>query len=78
MSKKDEVISLLLDLSTWSLEAAFAIEDDELAGMAGLEADFDWLEDLVAEIDEALFDYFQSGRQQAASSLHKALMDSLH
>lgn len=34
MSKKEKVIDQLMQLSSWALEMAFAIEDDEDAGMS--------------------------------------------
>ncbi len=55
MSKKEKVIDQLMQLSSWALEMAFAIEDDEDAGMSALEADLDWLDDLAGELDAAVF-----------------------
>ncbi len=52
MSKKEKVIDQLMQLSSWALEKAFAIEDNEDAGMAELEADLDWLDDLAGALDE--------------------------
>ena len=55
MSRKEAIIDRLMQLSSWALERAFAIEDDESAGMAALEADLDWLDDLSGDLDEAVF-----------------------
>lgn len=63
MSKKEKVIDQLMQLSSWALEMAFAIEDDADAGMSALEADLDWLDDLAGELDEAVFMHSGSGRK---------------
>ena len=57
MSGKRKIIDQLMRLSTWAMEAAFAIEDDEDAGMSRLESELDWLDDLGEALDEAVFAY---------------------
>ncbi|MBU2720559.1 hypothetical protein HF563_14560 [Acidithiobacillus ferridurans] len=70
MSKKEKVIDQLMQLSSWALEMAFAIEDDEDAGMSALEADLDWLDDLSGELDEAVF--VHSGSPKSRRLVHDA------
>ena len=67
---KGKIIDQLMRLSTWAMEAAFAIEDDEDAGMSRLEARLDWLDDLGEALDEAVFAY--SGRPKARRVVHDA------
>ena len=67
---KDKVVDRLMQLSTWAVETAFAVEDDEDAGMAALEAELDWLDDLAGELDEAVFVY--SGSSKARRVVHNA------
>lgn len=64
---KEMVIDQLMLLSSWALEMAFAIEDDEAAGMSALETDLDWLDDLASELDEAVFEY--SGKKPGSRRL---------
>jgi len=70
MSRKERVIDQLMQLSTWALEMAFAIEDNEDAGMAELEVDLDWLDDFAGELDEAVFVY--SGSPKCRRIVHDA------
>ncbi|BDB14062.1 hypothetical protein [Acidithiobacillus ferrooxidans] len=70
MSKKEKVIDQLMQLSSWALEKAFAIEDNEDAGMAELEAELDWLDDLAGELDEAVF--VHSGSPKCRRIVHDA------
>ena len=67
---KDKVVDRLMQLSTWALETVFAVEDDEDAGMAALEAELDWLDDLAGELDEAVFVY--SGSPKIRRVVHDA------
>jgi|AOMP01.1.fsa_nt_gi hypothetical protein len=56
MSSKYEIIDRLMRLSSWALETAFAIEDDESAGIADLDA-------CVGAIDESLFPWLTGGQK---------------
>lgn len=70
MGKKEKIIDQLMQLSSWALEMAFAIEDGEDAGMSALEAGLDWLDDLSGELDEAVLVY--SGSHKARRIVHDA------
>jgi hypothetical protein len=67
---KDKVVDRLMRLSTWALETAFAIEDDEDAGTAALEAELDWLDNLAGDLDDAVFVY--SGSPKTRRVVHDA------
>ena len=71
-SGKEQIIDQLMRLSSWALEMAFAIEDDADAGMAALEADLDWLDDLAGELDEAGFMHSGSPKFRRLVHVHDA------
>lgn len=70
MSKKEKVIDQLMQLSSWALERAFAIEDDEDAGMSALEADLDWLDDMSGDLDAVVITH--SGSHKSRRIMHDA------
>ena len=54
---KNDVVKLLMDLSYLSAMIAVDIEEDRAAGMERLSLEFEQLDDLLAEIDEQVFNF---------------------
>ena len=58
----NDVVKLLMDLSYLSAMIAVDIEEDRASGMERLSLEFELLDDLLAEIDEQVFNH-QFARQ---------------
>lgn len=56
-SSETDVVKLLMDLSYQAAMIAVDIEEDKAAGMERLQLEFEQLDDLLAEIDEQIFNY---------------------
>ena len=56
-SSETDVVKLLMDLSYLSAMLAVDIEEDRAAGMERLQVEFEQLDDLLAEIDEQIFNF---------------------
>ena len=53
----NDVVKLLMDLSYQAAMIAVDIETDKAAGMERLQLEFEQLDDLLAEIDEQVFNF---------------------
>jgi hypothetical protein len=53
----NDVVKLLMDLSYLSAMIAVDIEEDRATGMERLSLEFELLDDLLAEIDEQVFNF---------------------
>ncbi|MHB8224156.1 hypothetical protein [Acidithiobacillus sp.] len=62
-----DVVKLLMDLSYQAAMIAVDIETDKAAGMERLGTEFEQLDDLLAEIDEQMFN-FNFARQAMLSA----------
>ncbi|WP_163098684.1 hypothetical protein GL267_008615 [Acidithiobacillus ferrianus] len=65
-----DVVKLLMDLSYLSAMIAVDIEEDKAAGMERLSLEFEQLDDLLAEIDEQMFN-FNFARSALANQVSK-------
>jgi hypothetical protein len=63
----NDVVKLLMDLSYQAAMIAVDIEDDRASGMERLSLEFEQLDDLLAEIDEQVFNH-QFARQAMLSA----------
>ena len=66
-----DVVKLLMDLSYQAAMIAVAIEEDKEAGMERLQHEFEQLDDLLAEIDEQMFNFNFARQAMMATRITK-------
>ncbi len=70
-SNDKDVVKLLMDLSYQSAMLAVSIEEDKVSGMERLGAEFEQLDDLLAEIDEQMFTFNFARQAMMATRITK-------